>query len=328
MRLLQLHVLQKRLRKNIKFMNMRTFLFFLILSHFLSAQTFNNPNVGYRTAKTLALTKVQIAGDYLRLDFKHIGSSLYDGESWFNIFPTTEIVDSNGRYKLIKADNVSIAPGKTTVKNFQTSYFSLYFPKIPIWSGKIIHMIEDEKSFSSFNFYNITLNDNSVMSYEDSPKDEYFLRKIPSYMHAIYQSDFAFHNDKMKEYFISLTDALNKNNQYGFKVIKQSAKLKNRNVTQFSLIPDKDYIRIYVPSVYSFVNDNGKDRIRNIIFYFSNDYETEAFFKTFSEFFSLTKMDSNTYTSYKSLNNKYYRVETKMSINNYSKDYTVEVDIE
>lgn len=307
---------------------MKKFLLILFLSQLTIAQTFNNPNVGFRTSKTLSLSKVEVDGEYLRLDFKHIGSSLYEGESWFNIFPTTEIVDANGRYKLIKADNISMSPGKTTVKNFQTSYFSLYFPKIPVWSGKTIHMVEDEKSFSSFNFYNITLNDNSTLSYEDSPKDEYFLRKIPTYLHTIYQADFAFHNSKMIDYFVTLTDALNKNKEYGFKVIKQTAKLKNKQVIQFSIIPDKDYVKIYAPTVYSLINDNGNDRIRNIIFYFSNAYETEEFFKTFSEFFSLTKMDSKTYTSYKMLQKKYYRIETKMTLNSYSKDYIVEVDIE
>jgi len=114
----------------------------------------------------LRLLRVIIHSEYLKVDFGYYATSFYINGGWVRIAQDSFVRDksNNHIYKLIRAENIPIAP---TVHNFNSSnewmFFSLIFEPIPL-NTKAFDLIEVEPGEpTDFNFYNIILDPEHAM---------------------------------------------------------------------------------------------------------------------------------------------------------------------
>lgn len=108
------------------------------------------------------LLRIEFAPDYTKVDFGYQTSDHYLKGGWVRISKDTFIRNkaTGEKYALVRAENIPIAP---TLHNFNTVkdwlYFSLYFPKIEIKSGKI-DLIESEPGKpTDFNYFDINIDE-------------------------------------------------------------------------------------------------------------------------------------------------------------------------
>ena len=157
-------------------------LFLLFFSTLLSAQTYNNPLILFRHNKSAAITSIQILPKSIKVDLEYLGSAKYmDG--WISISQDTKLTTQDGlSAKIIKGENIAFSPQKTpTVKN-KIQKFSLYFEKIEDLKNKRFSIIEDSKSFTAFNFWDIKLENNENPSENNIPKYDFFITQIPQHL--------------------------------------------------------------------------------------------------------------------------------------------------
>lgn len=97
---------------------------------------------------------------YTQIDFGYTAPWMYDGGGWIKIAPYTflQIQGSKHRYKLIRVENIPIAPERHDFESIQDwKVFTLYFEPIP-FEKCIIDMIEEiEPDENDFNYTNIRI---------------------------------------------------------------------------------------------------------------------------------------------------------------------------
>jgi len=119
---------------------------------------------------------------------EYLGSQT-DSEGWMNISPETQIKTRDGIFaNLISAYGIEIAPKKTETKKGVLYKFTLEFELIEDLEEKEFSIIESE-SYFSFNFYNISLENNSEPGESNIAKNDYFFTQIPDPLHYLYISE-------------------------------------------------------------------------------------------------------------------------------------------
>jgi hypothetical protein len=116
--------------------------------------------------ENLRLLRVIIHPEYLKVDFGYYATSYYIKGGWVRIAQDSFVRDTSNNkiYKLIRAENIPIAP---TVHSFNSSnewmFFSLIFEPIPL-TVKSFDLIEVEPGEpTDFNFYNINIDPKNAL---------------------------------------------------------------------------------------------------------------------------------------------------------------------
>ena len=106
------------------------------------------------------LLRMLLTPEYTKVDFGYTTTNKYIKGGWIKMAKETfiENVATKKRYKMIKAEGITIAPQK---HNFQSNkdwqYYSLFFEPMEQKDG-IINLIEIEKGTpNDFNYYNVCL---------------------------------------------------------------------------------------------------------------------------------------------------------------------------
>jgi hypothetical protein len=106
------------------------------------------------------LLRMLLTPEYTKVDFGYTTTNKYIKGGWIKMAKETfiENVATKKRYKMIKAEGITIAPQK---HNFQSNkdwqYYSLFFEPMEQKDG-VINLIEIEKGTKNdFNYYNIEI---------------------------------------------------------------------------------------------------------------------------------------------------------------------------
>jgi hypothetical protein len=100
--------------------------------------------------------------EYTQIDFVYIAPKKYIKGGWIQIDAKSYIQPANSdtRYPLLEARNISIAPTKLHFNSAgQVHHYSLIFPALPK-NVKQIDIIEKLAEGSYFNFFNVALQHN------------------------------------------------------------------------------------------------------------------------------------------------------------------------
>lgn len=107
------------------------------------------------------LLRILLRPEYTKVDFGYTTTNKYIRGGWIKMAKETfiENVATKKRYKMIKAEGITIAPQK---HNFQSNkdwqYYSLFFEPMEQKDG-VINLIEIEKGTpNDFNYYDIPIN--------------------------------------------------------------------------------------------------------------------------------------------------------------------------
>jgi hypothetical protein len=123
-------------------------------------------DVGNQENKNPKILRVLMGAEYIKIDFGYIAPWIYDHGGWINIAPNAyiQVQGSKKKYALKEAINIPLAPQQFEFESTEDwRVFSLLFEPIPA-KDCIIDIIEKEEPNSdNFNFYNIKLEDVSVM---------------------------------------------------------------------------------------------------------------------------------------------------------------------
>ena len=259
-------------------------LFLLFFSTLLSAQTYNNPLILFRHNKSAAITSIQILPKSIKVDLEYLGSAKYmDG--WISISQGTKLTTQDGlSAKIIKGENIAFSPQKTpTVKN-KIQKFSLYFEKIEDLKNKRFSIIEDSKSFTAFNFWDIKLENNENPSENNIPKYDFFITQIPQHLQFLYYYEYFIesHFDS-KEFFNKLIEVSQEEKIPQISGIHtEDIDFHNKNAFAYTLITDLPTSKI---SSYYYVKDEDGKRINHIMIYFTTKEDAEKFFTSITSWY-------------------------------------------
>lgn len=120
---------------------------------------FENPISEYTPNEHLGIEKISLEDDFTRIDFVYIAPKKYLNGGWIQIDSGCFIrpIDSEVRYKMIRAINIPIAPSKYLFKSCgEVLHFSLLFPALPK-NVKHIDIIERLAEGTYFNFFKVAL---------------------------------------------------------------------------------------------------------------------------------------------------------------------------
>ncbi len=120
-----------------------------------------NPMVKISRESTLEILAIRHQKDHLiRIDFLYHASPIYVNGGWVQMSPDCFIrpINTTQKYKLVKAENIPIAPTKHYFKSSRDILsYSLYFPAMPE-NTTSIDIIEDESHGQNwFNFYGVSM---------------------------------------------------------------------------------------------------------------------------------------------------------------------------
>lgn len=127
------------------------------------AKTFKSPLSESTPCKYLGIDKITLHEQYTQIDFVYIAPKKYINGGWIQIDSASYIqpVNSETRYPLLEARNISIAPTKLHFNGArQVHRYSLIFPSLPK-NVKQIDVIEKLAEGSYFNFFNVALQHNT-----------------------------------------------------------------------------------------------------------------------------------------------------------------------
>ena len=123
---------------------------------------FENPISKYTPNEHMGIEKVTLEDDFTKIDFVYIAPKNYINGGWIQMDANCFIrpVGYDVSYKLIRAENIPLAPTKYHFKSSgQVLHFSLIFPAISK-EIKCIDFIEKLEEGTYFNFFNIALQHN------------------------------------------------------------------------------------------------------------------------------------------------------------------------
>jgi hypothetical protein len=126
------------------------------------AKTFKSPLSESTPCKYLGIDKIIMHEEYTQIDFVYIAPKKYIKGGWIQIDAKSYIQPANSdtRYPLLEARNISIAPTKLHFNSAgQVHHYSLIFPALPK-NVKQIDIIEKLAEGSYFNFFNVALQHN------------------------------------------------------------------------------------------------------------------------------------------------------------------------
>ena len=127
------------------------------------AKTFKSPLSESTPCKYLGIDKITMHEQYTQIDFVYIAPKKYINGGWIQIDSASYIqpVNSETRYPLLEARNISIAPTKLHFNGAgQVHRYSLIFPALPK-NVNHINIIEKLAEGSYFNFFNVALQHNT-----------------------------------------------------------------------------------------------------------------------------------------------------------------------
>ena len=106
------------------------------------------------------IMRMVLSDQYTRIDLGYVAPWIYIGGGWIRIAPYTflQVHGSEQRYKLIRAENIPIAPDRHDFESIQDwKVFTLYFEPIPI-ANCVLDMIEEEEpDENDFNYSNLEI---------------------------------------------------------------------------------------------------------------------------------------------------------------------------
>lgn len=123
------------------------------------SSVFESPISEYTPSEHMGIEKISLDDDFTRIDFVYIAPKQYSNGGWIQINSGCYIrpIDSEVRYKLIRAINIPLAPSKYYFKSKgQVHQFTLLFPALPK-NVKHIDIIERLAEGTYFNFFKVAL---------------------------------------------------------------------------------------------------------------------------------------------------------------------------
>lgn len=119
-----------------------------------------NPKMNYKCSAEIEILRIEFNDECTRIDFLYRLPSKLDNWGWVQISRYTfiRVVGSKKKLRIIKAENIPIAPNKHFFKsNNEILAYTLYFPALPKNCEKI-DIIESESGATNlFNFYGVSL---------------------------------------------------------------------------------------------------------------------------------------------------------------------------
>jgi hypothetical protein len=123
-------------------------------------KTIRNPKTSTRLNKNISIVRILIDEETTRIDFVYQKNFSKVLKQSFQISPDCyiKICSEDIKYKLLKADNIAIAPFKNCqIGNSVLFAFSLFFPAIPKNAQRIDVVESEAKDKNYFNFYGVNL---------------------------------------------------------------------------------------------------------------------------------------------------------------------------
>lgn len=123
---------------------------------------FTNPISKYTPNEHMGIEKITLDDDFTKIDFVYISPKEYINGGWIQMDSNCFIrpVGYDVCYKLIRAENIPLAPAKYHFKSSgQVLHFSLIFPAMSK-EIKCIDFIEKLAEGTYFNFFKIALQHN------------------------------------------------------------------------------------------------------------------------------------------------------------------------
>ncbi|MGE0561967.1 MAG: hypothetical protein AB7O47_09135 [Flavobacteriales bacterium] len=119
-----------------------------------------NPKINYKSSADVKILRIEFNDEYTIIDFLYSSSTKYENGGWVQISKYTfiRVVGTKKKLRLIKAENIPIAPKKHFFKvPKEMLAYTLYFPALPKGCEKI-DIIESESGAKNlFNFYGVSM---------------------------------------------------------------------------------------------------------------------------------------------------------------------------
>ena len=126
---------------------------------------FHSPK-SIRSKKNPEILRIMLHPEFTKVDFGYQATDYYIKGGWIRINRNSfiEVLKTLTRYKLVRAENIPIAPEQLHFESTRDwRYFSLYFEPIPI-DVSVINIIEDEfGNQDDFNYYQVNLTSKHVL---------------------------------------------------------------------------------------------------------------------------------------------------------------------
>jgi hypothetical protein len=276
---------------------MKTIYFILFATFFsltLVGQTYNYPSTAVRFQKTVAITSIEILPQSIKVNMEYLGSQT-DSVGWMNISPETQIKTIDGIYANLKSTKgIEIAPKKTETKKGVLYKFTLEFELIEDLEKTEFSIIESE-SYFSFNFYNISLENNTESDESNIAKDDYFFTQIPESLRYLYISE-------------RFSESTNFDTRTIFdELIQESFETKIESISKISLKDFQEYskkLRGYIldtdlpttkSSSYYYDYNEGGERIFKIAISFNSKQNAALFLKSICAWYGASLNEDSNY---------------------------------
>jgi hypothetical protein len=123
-------------------------------------KTIHNPKNAFETNKNINIVRILINDEETRIDFVYQKNLKETLKQSFQISPDCyiKISTEDTKYKLLRADNIALAPYKNIHYAKHVLFaFSLFFPAVPKNAQRIDVIESEAKDKKYFNFYGVNL---------------------------------------------------------------------------------------------------------------------------------------------------------------------------